>query len=529
MFYRLLFLLTLIVFAPPVVAQDTSYIRSPRLGIAHISLTGQPTPAERYENALALGAGWNRYPIYWDQVEVEPGVFNWAAYDQQVSADLAYGLNINAILLGRPAFFADGGGIDGLAEPIFADGSDLPEANKPLNPDNPWANYVMQTVDRYMPDGSLAQREGWPAEQGIRVWEVWNEPDFPLFWSASIKDYARLLKVAYIVAKMVDPESQIMFGGLLYQTQDNWLARVLAIFEDDPLVEQFNWYMDIVAVHSYSYPWRSGWLVLWVRQTLKAYGLDRPIWLNESGVPIWDDYPGPMAASSPEEWQLRATAEQQASFFIQSTVYAWSEGAEVVFFHQLYDDCGNQPAGTDFPFDPTGLNQCPPGQLCVGDAFGLFRNTPGSVCFSQHPEPGTPRPAATAYRLMAELFGRGEYGQPQVEVSEDSLMFIFESVRPGKRLRVLWNRTFEPVALDLELTNTASLYTLTSTTTVQPNAHGVYRLTLPPAAPDYYPFLEPGDVSAIGGEPRILVESLRGALPLPTVYAPLPTPEVEGS
>jgi hypothetical protein len=531
---RLTFLLTLLLLVSTVQAHEGSatatdgYLRSPRLGITHISLTGEPTSDERYRNALELGAGWNRYPIYWDRVETQPGTFDWAAYDQQVTSDLSYGFSINAILLGRPGFFADGKNnerIAGLQEPIFADGSDFPEPEKAINPDNPWANFVMQTVARYKPGGVLALQEDWPANQGIRVWEVWNEPDFELFWSGSIEDYARLLKVAYIVAKNVDPNAQMMFGGLLFQTQDNWLARVLAIFEDDPLVEKFNWYHDIVAVHSYSYPWRSGWLVLWVRQTLKAYGLERPIWLNESGVPVWDDYPGPRWASQPEEWELRATAEQQASFFIQSTVYAWSEGADVVFFHQLYDDCGNQPAGTDFPFST--VEQCPPGQICAGDAFGLFRNASSSICFSQHPQPNTPRPAASAYRLIADLFGNGDFDQPELETLEDALIFTFHSVRPGQRVRVLWNRTFEPVTVDVELANAAKLYSLTDVKTVRPDAEGVYRLTLPPAQPDYYPFLEPGDVSAVGGEPFILVEATRHSspLPLPTVYAPLPTQE----
>lgn len=515
---------------PPVLAQRQNavelperYTRSSRLGINHISLIGEPTSADRYHNALSLGAGWNRFPIYWDRVETEPGRFEWDAYDQQVSSDLAFGLNINAILLGRPFFYADGVSIDGLDEPIFADGSDIPEAGKSLNADNPWARYVQQTVERYRPGGVLAQRDGWREGRGVRVWEVWNEPDFELFWQGSIDDYARLLKVAYIVIKWVDPDCQVMFGGLLFQTQDNWLARVLSVFEDDPLVEQFNWYMDMVAVHSYSYPWRSGWLVLWARQTLKAYGLARPIWVNESGVPVWDDYPGPVWASEPQDLQFRATAEQQAAFFIQSTVYAWSEGADVVFFHQLYDDCGNQPAGTDFPFSPDG--RCPD---CVGDAFGLFRNGRDSVCFSQHPQPGTPRPAAAAYRLMTDIFGDGQFSRPQVETRKDALIFTFEGA--GERIRVLWNRTFEPVSLDLTLTQGAArLYSLEGSRLIRPNSDGKYRLTLPPATPDYFPRLEPGDVSAVGGMPFIVVEQAgegERLLPLPTVLAPLPTQEV---
>jgi hypothetical protein len=198
----------------------------------------------------------------------------------------------------------------------------------------------------------------------------------------------------------------------------------------------------------------------------------------------------------------------------------------VVFFHQLYDDCGNQPAGTDFPFNPGFDGVCPLGQFCAGDAFGLFRNGRGAVCFSQHPEPDTARPAATAYRLIADLFGEGAFARPQVDDTDDEIIiFTFEAQRPGKRIRVLWNRTFEPVVFETDLVSPAKLYSIDTVTTAQPDAEGVYRFTLPPAQPDYYPFLEPGDASAVGGAPYLLVESTRqsaSALPLPTVYAPLP-------
>ncbi|MCL4254422.1 MAG: hypothetical protein KJ043_11670, partial [Anaerolineae bacterium] len=42
---------------------DPRYIRSDRLGIAHITITGLETPEWRYQQALALGAGWDRFPI----------------------------------------------------------------------------------------------------------------------------------------------------------------------------------------------------------------------------------------------------------------------------------------------------------------------------------------------------------------------------------------------------------------------------------------------------------------------------------
>jgi hypothetical protein len=217
-------------------AQPQPFIRADRLGIAHISAASPETPDERYQQALLLGAGWNRWPLYWNWVEPEPGRWQWEDYDRQVRRDLEHGLSINAILLGRPEFYADGRRIQGLYEPIFADGSDRPGPDKALNPANPWAVFAFQAANRYRPGGVLARQAELPPGTGISVWEVWNEPDLSLFWSGSPRDYARLLKVAYIVIKSVDPGAQVMVGGLLYPDEDiNWLAQVLNLYTGDAM------------------------------------------------------------------------------------------------------------------------------------------------------------------------------------------------------------------------------------------------------------------------------------------------------
>lgn len=514
---------------------NQAFIRSPRLGITHISLSEEPTSDERYHKALALGAGWNRWPLYWDRVEPQAGRWRWEAYDRLVAGDLANGLQINAILMGRPEFARDDETfIAGLNAPIYDDDTDIPGPDKSLNPENVWAGFVQAAINRYKPGGTLATAEDWDSEWGIRVWEIWNEPDYAPFWSGSIRDYARLLKVAYIVGKQADPDATIMFGGLLFAEEDNWLAHVLAIYENDPLREDNNWYMDQVAVHNYSYPWRSGWLTLWVRQTLVAYGLRKPIWLNESGVRVWDDYPGPIwAEDRPELREQRATGLQQASFFIQSSAYAWAEGAEVVFFHQLFDDCGDQPAGTDFAFHNGAL--CTGGEACFGDAYGLYRNTSSALCFSQHPDPGTQRPAASAYRLLAEVFGTEPFGNARQTRRDNNRVQVIAFERPesSERVYVIWNRTFDEVTFNLPATSDrAQLFALDRIANIAPNASRVYPLTLHPAQPDNYPKLEPGDPSAIGGPPVIVVEEspnlnivplfLLPPTPTPT---PSPTPE----
>jgi YD repeat-containing protein len=503
----LLALLTLMVV--PAAAQDVSplelsqqaYLRSDKLGVAFVAHTdnlGRDADV-RYRQALELGAGWTRYPIYWRDVERNQARYTWDAYDRLVNADRAAGLKTNAILLGTPSFHGGQGRITGLDDPVFTDGTDTPGPGKQINPSNPWARFVFATVDRYRPGGRLAQAGGWQGAAGIRVWEMWNEPDFPWFWTNGQQDYARLLKVGYLAAKHADPNAQVMFGGLAYNNPDtnDWLRAVLQIYSTDATAPPNNWYMDIVAVHSYSDSRRSGLVVGRVKSTLADFGLERPVWLNEMGVPVWDDYPGPVwAADEPGARRLRATQGQQAAYLVQSAAYAYAAGADRIFWHQLYDDCGNEP-GNHAPTDRTG-----------GDAYGLYRNPAGYACYSQHPAPGTPRPAVEAFKATARAFGRGGFGNGRVQRRGDGSVFItFDRPTAGERITVMWSERPQttPVSWSAE-SDVAQVYSYLQAPFQLRPTQANYALTLPPARPDDDPQRPSGGGITIGGATYIVIE-----------------------
>lgn len=564
--FILVFMALLLLFSSTVVQTDAreledkdSSAQVPDYGVVFISSAEDRAPgsgrtaesiAQQYQKGLSTGAAWNRWPLYWFNIEQSPGNFNWSTQDAAVMDDFVHGLKLNAILLGTPGFYTTGDVVRqsrpprlrpgqlsldaaeratpiGLFSSIFSDGTDAPGPGKTPNPENKWANFVWLAVNRYKPGGVLAKANGWPAGAGITHWEMWNEPDLGIFWDASLEDYARLLKVGYLITKQADPNAQVLFAGLANSYNKlNFYHDVLAVFAGDPLAVQYGFFHDILATHSYFHAWKSWYHVYRATGTMKDYGLDKPIWLNESGVAVWNDYPGPV-------WDpmsgLRATASEQADYVIQSAFYAAFAGADNIFHFQLYDGCGNQPAGTDFP--PHNGELCDDhneyqGKPCAGDANGLFRNPTDMSCFTQHSQPGSARPALTAFQVLAthfvdaEPYWRKRQGQPgtcpmqqpngniYMQPPQEWIAFYREST--GERIVGMWTLCDRGETAIIDATSPdgrATLILADGTTRQIVAIDGHYTIELSPAT-NRNPFPEQvvNPIFPIGGSPVILIE-----------------------
>ena len=495
----------------PAQGADPPEAGNDRFGLCFVSSAEYPADEARYQRGLSTGATWTRWPFYWRDIEKAPGTFDYSAHDPVVAADIAHGFRVDAILLGTPDFYATGGspqvpaprveqknlpcqiasfswevGVSSastapqnLHQPVFDDGTDIPGPDKNINPDNHWARFVADIVARYKPGGWLATQEGWPEGAGISHWEVWNEPDFAFFWSGTVEEYYRLLKVAYLAAKFADPDCTVIVGGLANYFDPYWFPRLLDAIEEDPDRAANNWYFDAVAVHMYSRPWDTYWHTWRIGYYLRLHGLDdKPIWVNESGVPVWDDYPGPTwEPDSP----YRATMEEQAAYVIQNYVYGLYAGAERIFFFMLHDDCGNGPD--------------------AHDAYGLFRNTADAPCY---PSDGRARPSYTAYRVAATHLRDVEpLWRRMPEGQQEQIAFYRPTTR--ERVMVLWATQGVTVTTQVSATGSAGLLIDQAgiTRTISPT-NGVYTVTLPAATNQNLPG---SDEYMIGGRPYILIET----------------------
>lgn len=498
-----------VAFAPAAVGEDALVY-----GVNFISSAEQPADSQQYTNALSTGATWNRWPFYWHAIETAPGVFDWSNHDPIVAADIAHNLSLNAVLMGLPAFYYSGSQAvpNSLWEPVFSDGSDAPGPDKQINPNNKWAVYVSTAVNRYRPDGVLAQQEGWPAGVGVTHWEMWNEPDLTIFWDGTKEEYARLLKVGYLAAKQADPQAQVLSGAMANNFEDGFYTYyndLLTIYDADPLAPANNYFHDIMATHSYYYAWQSWLHVFRADNALTARSLDKPIWLNESGVPAWNDYPGPVW--DPGSW-FRATLTEQADYTIQSAFFAIFAGADAIFHFQLYDGCGNQPQGTDFPphhgelCTPEGMLISDPSKPCAGDAFGLFSNPTDAACFTQHPLPETGRLNLAAFQVLTTYVTDVE---PLWRLRPDDTQEWVALYQPAsnQRLLALWARLGDDETATVEAIGASALLIAPDgvVTPLTP-MNGSYTLSLPAATNQNADFAS-SDLYPIGGRPFILVET----------------------
>ena len=479
-----------------------------RLGINFIGSAQHQTDRDRFHTGIDAGAGWDRFAIYWNEIEQQPNRYDWGVYDDTVRKDVIYGLKTDAILLGFPDIYRGGGPVpEHINAPIFADGTDSPGPGKELNPDNAWAEFVFTAVNRYKPGGVLAQREAWPEGAGVRVWEIWNEPDFQMFWQGSVEEYARLLKVASIAARQADPEAQIMIGGLVLFEQPDFIYRLLDFYKKDPQPVAARYPFDIVALHAYSHPPFSFYAVQRVETLLATHGLGHvPVWVNESGVAVWNDYPGPEWATRDDQVQWRASLDEQAFYIIENATFAFLGGADKLFHFQLYDDCGNQPAGTTFP--PHDGSLCDTGNACWGDALGLVRNRADNLCFNQHPEPGTARPAYNAFRLVGEVFADGPVVPLSGYTAAGRQWMIFSKPATAQIITVVWDESgqTEEVAIPARAEQAELILTTGERRTITPAADGAYPLPLQAAANRSQAHIS-GYTFMIGGPPVILVEA----------------------
>lgn len=247
---------------------------------------GQPRAAVDREVELLKAAGvrWVRANVNWEGLEPDRKGFisehQLAQYDYAIDRARAAGLEVQMPIA------------DGVPYWASADPSKYTDAGGRKHWRHTWAPSDMRDYGDIV--AFVVRRF---RAKGVRVYEIWNEPNHPRFWPSGPDPaaYVPMLQAGYRAAKAADPGATVLLGGLS-KSDFEYLAGVYRAGGGG--------YFDAVAVHPYTYgvrpstSWRGvnpgedrnriSWnafpAISEIKRTMDAHGDARKqVWINEFG------------------------------------------------------------------------------------------------------------------------------------------------------------------------------------------------------------------------------------------------------
>jgi polysaccharide biosynthesis protein PslG len=221
--------------------------------------------------------GTLRIPVYWFRVEPSPGEYQFAELDETIARAAASGVRVLPFVYGTPPWLN--------ADP----------ARPPLGSasrERAWTALLRQLVRRYGPGGELWQ--GQPRPLPVRRWQIWNEPNFLLFWRPrpSPAGYVHMLAISSRAIHAEDRGAKIVAAGLapVEGGMNPW--KFLRAMYGVPGVKRD---FDVIALHPYSSSVRILEYELRLTRRVMARAGDgkRALQITELGVASGGQFPNP--------------------------------------------------------------------------------------------------------------------------------------------------------------------------------------------------------------------------------------------
>ncbi|HEY1237889.1 MAG TPA: hypothetical protein VGE91_06085, partial [Solirubrobacterales bacterium] len=214
------------------------------------------------------GVGTLRINFAWGSVQSGPDApYDWSHYDPVVLGAARGGIRVLATIYSTPSWVASTAEVPPL-------GSQLSN----------FENFARAAVKRYGSDGTFWAAHPDVPKLPITNWQLWNEPNSPLFWKPNpdADQYLSLLRGFSSAVRGVDPAARIVLGGL-FPTPTNGISLddFLSALYDGGGRDLF----DAVALHPYARTPRDAInRVAQARETMRRHGdADKPIWITEVG------------------------------------------------------------------------------------------------------------------------------------------------------------------------------------------------------------------------------------------------------
>lgn len=261
-------------------AAPSSFARPPAdfLGVTAEDTLNKPSPpayrTTAFQAQRAAGMGLIRQTMDWGLIERFPGNYDFIFYDGFVAATATAGLTIMPILHNAPLFLSK------------APKSNPLRGNYPPKRPADMAKFAAAAVRRYGAKGSFWKENPSVPKRPIRVWQVWNEPNLPIYWrpKPSARQYVRLLATVGRAIKKADPGAKVMTAGL----PDSKNGIPLATYVRSMYRTRARGQFDILAINAFSSTASGAVAKLRSIRTLMNSARDRKaqMWMTEIG---WAD------------------------------------------------------------------------------------------------------------------------------------------------------------------------------------------------------------------------------------------------
>lgn len=142
------------------------------------------------DSVRGLGLQWFKQQIRWNEIELEPGEYDWGRLDISLNMASEYGFNVLASIVAAPEWARP----EGMS----------PEREGPPEDTADFTNFLTELLNRY------------PGQ--IHAIEVWNEQNLDREWTSmlglSATNYVSLLRDTYNMIQEVSPGTIVISGAL---------------------------------------------------------------------------------------------------------------------------------------------------------------------------------------------------------------------------------------------------------------------------------------------------------------------------
>jgi hypothetical protein len=233
-----------------------------RLGIVRGISFGVFGPPDVFMPAVrALGSRFARVYLTWNEVEPEPGSFDWTAVDALLG-QIEQGDEVWVTVVSASRWATSAA-------------TDFLPASPPKDL-AAYAGFVAALVIR--------------CKDRIRYWQCNNEPSNPGLWSGTAEQYAELAGAFAIAVRSADPGAQVVLGGCGFD--------VLSSPEDgapraffSTVLSRARSAFDLFALHLYDDPLKIPAHIEDVRAMMRTHGYEREVVAGEYGGPTLLQFP----------------------------------------------------------------------------------------------------------------------------------------------------------------------------------------------------------------------------------------------